>query len=145
MKTLDDLIDEGVEDRFVLLRADFNVPLDGYRIADDGRILAALPTITRLAGAGAKVLILAHLGRPDAGSPPGHDPLSTLAPIAGRLRSLVDARVSLADDVVGPSARGVVEGLRPGAWGCWPTCGATPARPARRASATSSPPSSPSS
>ncbi|HWN29326.1 MAG TPA: phosphoglycerate kinase [Actinomycetospora sp.] len=114
MRTLDDLIADGVQDRFVLLRADLNVPLDGYVITDDGRIRAALPTITRLAGAGAKVLVVAHLGRPEGGAPPGRDPLSTLSPVAGRLGQLLDQRVSLAQDVVGRSARGVAEGLRPG-------------------------------
>ncbi|WP_433788025.1 phosphoglycerate kinase [Actinomycetospora sp. CA-101289] len=114
MKTLDDLIADGVQDRFVLLRADLNVPLDGYTISDDGRIRAALPTITRLAGAGAKVLVVAHLGRPKGGEPPGRDRLSTLSPVAGRLGQLLDQRVSLAEDVVGESARGVAEGLRAG-------------------------------
>jgi phosphoglycerate kinase len=114
MRTVDDLIADGVQDRFVLLRADFNVPLDGYTITDDGRIRAALPTITRLAAAGAKVLVMAHLGRPKGGEPPGRDPVSSLAPVAGRLGQLLDQRVSLAQDVVGLSARGVAEGLRSG-------------------------------
>jgi phosphoglycerate kinase len=114
MRTLDDLIADGVQDRFVLLRADLNVPLDGYVITDDGRIRAALPTITRLAGAGAKVLVVAHLGRPEGGAPPGRDPLSTLSPVAGRLGQLLDQRVSLAQDVVGRSARDVAGSLRAG-------------------------------
>ena len=83
MRTVDDLIADGVQDRFVLLRADFNVPLDGYTITDDGRIRAALPTITKLAAAGAKVLVMAHLGRPKGGEPPGRDPVSSLSPVAG--------------------------------------------------------------
>ena len=114
MRTVDDLIADGVQDRFVLLRADFNVPLDGYTITDDGRIRAALPTITKLAAAGAKVLVMAHLGRPKGGEPPGRDPVSSLSPVAGRLGQLLDQRVSLAQDVVGLSARGVAEGLRSG-------------------------------
>ncbi len=114
MKTLDDLLADGVQDRFVLLRADFNVPMDGYRITDDGRIRAALPTLTRLAGAGARVLVMAHLGRPENGSPPGRDPMSTLSPVAARLSELLDQHVSLAEDVVGRSARGVAAGLRSG-------------------------------
>ncbi|MEJ2887371.1 phosphoglycerate kinase [Actinomycetospora aeridis] len=114
MKTLDDLIAEGVRDRFVLLRADFNVPLDGYTITDDGRIQAALPTITKLIGAGAKLVIAAHLGRPKGGQPGGRDTKMTLTPVAGRLGQLLDQRVMLADDVVGPSARKHAEDLEPG-------------------------------
>jgi phosphoglycerate kinase len=114
MRTLDDLITEGVADRFVLLRADFNVPQDGYTITDDGRIRAALPTITRLAGAGAKVVVMAHLGRPEGGPPPGRDKVQSLSAVAGRLGQLLDQRVGLAKDVVGDSAHGVVEALTPG-------------------------------
>jgi phosphoglycerate kinase len=114
MKTVDDLIAEGVQDRFVLLRADFNVPLDGYTITDDGRIRAALPTITKLAGAGAKVLVMAHLGRPKDPEPLGRDRRSTLAPVGGRLGQLLDQHVSLAQDVVGQSAHDVAGALTSG-------------------------------
>ena len=114
MKTLDDLLAEGVQDRFVLLRADFNVPLDGYSITDDGRIRAALPTITRLVGAGAKVLVMAHLGRVEDPEPLGRDKRSSLSPVAGKLGQLLDQRVSLADDVVGQSARDVAAALTAG-------------------------------
>ncbi|MFC5138737.1 phosphoglycerate kinase [Actinomycetospora rhizophila] len=114
MKTLDDLIAEGVQDRFVLLRADFNVPLDGFTITDDGRIQAALPTITKLVGAGAKLVIAAHLGRPKGGEPGGRDRMMSLTPVAGRLGQLLDQRVMLADDVVGPSARDHAERLEAG-------------------------------
>ena len=61
MRGIDDL---EVRGRVVLLRADLNVPLDGAAITDDGRIRASLPTITKLAARGARVLICAHLGRP---------------------------------------------------------------------------------
>lgn len=57
---------------------------------------------------------MAHLGRPEGGSPPGHDPRATLLPVAGRLGQLLDQRVSLAEDVVGRSARGVAAGLGTG-------------------------------
>ncbi|MDD7937548.1 phosphoglycerate kinase [Actinomycetospora lutea] len=114
MKTVDDLLAEGVQDRYVLLRADFNVPLDGFTITDDGRIQAALPTITKLVGAGAKLVIAAHLGRPKDGEPGGRDRKMTLTPVAGRLGQLLDQRVMLADDVVGPSARKHAEDLEPG-------------------------------
>ena len=114
MRTVDDLLAEGVQDRYVLLRADFNVPLDGFTITDDGRIQAALPTITKLVGAGAKLVIAAHLGRPKDGEPGGRDRKMTLTPVAGRLGQLLDQRVMLADDVVGPSARRHAERLEPG-------------------------------
>ncbi|MFC5064338.1 phosphoglycerate kinase [Actinomycetospora atypica] len=114
MQTLDDLLAEGVQDRFVLLRADFNVPLDGYSITDDGRIRAALPTITRLVGGGAKVLVMAHLGRIKDPEPLGRDKRSSLSPVAGKLGQLLDQRVSLAEDVVGQSARDVAASLTAG-------------------------------
>ena len=78
MKTLDDLIGEGVAGRTVLVRSDLNVPLDGDRITDDGRIRASVPTISELSGAGAQVIVTAHLGRPK-GAP---DPKYSLAPVA---------------------------------------------------------------
>ncbi|NMO89678.1 phosphoglycerate kinase [Actinomycetospora sp. TBRC 11914] len=117
MKTVDDLLAEGVQDRFVLLRADFNVPLDGYTITDDGRIRAALPTITKLVGGGAKLLILAHLGRPKETEQFGRDPKATLSPVAARLGQLLDQRVSLAEDVVGQSAHSIAGALLPGGVG----------------------------
>ena len=91
MKTLDDLIGEGVSGRTVLVRSDLNVPLDGDRITDDGRIRASLPTISTLAEAGAQVIVTAHLGRPK-GAP---DPQYSLAPAARRLGELLGAPVRL--------------------------------------------------
>ncbi|WP_307796342.1 phosphoglycerate kinase [Amycolatopsis sp. 195334CR] len=110
MKTLDDLISEGVAGRRVLVRADLNVPLDGDRITDDGRVRAALPTIKRLAGAGARVIVAAHLGRPK-GEP---DAKFSLAPVAARLGELLGAEVALAGDVVGDSAKSVAGALADG-------------------------------
>ena len=110
MKTLDDLLAEGVSGRRVLVRADLNVPLDGARITDDGRIRASLPTITRLAEAGARVVVTAHLGRPK-GAP---EPKYSLAPVAARLGELLGTSVPLADDLVGPSAKSTVDGLADG-------------------------------
>ncbi|QFU88786.1 phosphoglycerate kinase [Amycolatopsis sp. YIM 10] len=109
-KTLDDLISEGVAGRRVLVRADLNVPLDGDRITDDGRVRAALPTIKRLAGSGARVIVAAHLGRPK-GAP---DPKFSLAPVAARLGELLGAEVALAGDVVGESAKSVTGALSDG-------------------------------
>ncbi len=91
MKTLDDLITEGVEGRTVLVRSDLNVPLDGDTIADDGRIRASVPTISELSGAGALVIVTAHLGRPRGGP----DPALSLAPVAARLGELLGAPVRL--------------------------------------------------
>jgi phosphoglycerate kinase len=110
MKTLDDLLAEGVAGRHVLLRADLNVPLDGDRITDDGRVRASVPTIQALASAGARVVVAAHLGRPK-GAP---EPEFSLNPVAARLGELLGAEVALATDVVGDSAQAVVAGLADG-------------------------------
>jgi phosphoglycerate kinase len=110
MKTLDDLLAEGVAGRRVLLRADLNVPLDGDRITDDGRVRASVPTVEALVAAGARVVVTAHLGRPK-GEP---DAKYSLRPVAARLGELLGAEVALAADVVGDSARSVVAGLADG-------------------------------
>ena len=107
MKTIDDF---AVAGQRVLVRDDLNVPLDGDRITDDGRIRAALPTLAALLDHGAKVIVCAHLGRP-AGQP---DPKYSLAPIAARLGELLGRPVTLAADVTGPSARATVAALAPG-------------------------------
>ncbi|MGB7796115.1 MAG: phosphoglycerate kinase [Pseudonocardiaceae bacterium] len=111
MRTLDDLLASGVSGRTVLVRSDLNVPLDGARITDDGRIRASLPTLQALTGAGARVVVTAHLGRPK-GAP---DPAYSLAPVAARLGALLDTPVTAATDVVGDSARAAVAGLTDGA------------------------------
>ncbi|MQA63154.1 MAG: phosphoglycerate kinase [Actinophytocola sp.] len=110
MKTVDDLITQGVSGRTVLVRSDLNVPLDGEIITDDGRVRAAVPTISKLAAAGARVVVAAHLGRP-SGAP---DPQFSLAPVAARLGELLGAEVPLAGDVVGEQARATVAGLADG-------------------------------
>ncbi|MGY1669985.1 phosphoglycerate kinase [Geodermatophilus sp. SYSU D00710] len=103
MRTLDDLLAEGVSGRRVFLRADLNVPLDKQTraITDDGRIRASLPTLQALREAGARVVVAAHLGRP-MGAP---DPQYSLAPVAARLGELLGAEVPLAADVAGDDAR----------------------------------------
>ena len=112
MRGIDDL---EVSGRVVLLRADLNVPLDGATITDDGRIRASLPTITKLAGRGARVLICAHLGRPKGAS---YAERATggpsLAPVAARLAELLGAEVTLAADVAGQAAAEVAAGLADG-------------------------------
>jgi phosphoglycerate kinase len=98
VNTLDDLLDEGVRDRGVLVRVDLNVPLDGERITDDGRIRAALPTIQALSEAGARVVLTAHLGRPKGGPEPKY----SLAPVAARLSELLSAPVRVVQLADGP-------------------------------------------
>jgi len=107
MKTIDDL---AVEGQRVLVRADLNVPLDGGRVADDGRILASLPTLTALKARGARVIVCAHLGRP-GGKP---DPRYSLTPVAARLAGLIGEEVGFATDTTGPAARAAVAALNPG-------------------------------
>ncbi len=99
-----------VSGRRVLVRSDLNVPLDGSRITDDGRIRASVPTISALAAAGARVVVTAHLGRPK-GAP---EDRYSLRPVAGRLSELLGAEVAFAADTVGESARAVVDGLADG-------------------------------
>ncbi len=108
MKTIDSLGD--LRGKRVLVRSDFNVPLDGTTITDDGRIRAALPTLKRLTDAGAKVVVTAHLGRPK-GEP---DAKYSLAPVAARLGELLGAPVTLAQDTVGESAKATVAALGDG-------------------------------
>ncbi|GAT80498.1 phosphoglycerate kinase [Streptomyces sp. F-3] len=110
MKTIDELLSEGVDGKRVFVRADLNVPLADGVITDDGRIRAVLPTVKALADAGAKVVVASHLGRPK-GAP---DPAFSLRPAAERLGELLGAPVAFAEDTVGPAARGVVDGLQPG-------------------------------
>ncbi|MFF9145208.1 phosphoglycerate kinase [Streptomyces sp. NPDC055051] len=110
MKTIDELLGEGVEGRRVFVRADLNVPLDGTTITDDGRIRAVVPTVKALADAGARVVVASHLGRPK-GAP---DPAFSLAPAAARLGELLGAEVAFATDTVGESAQATVAGLADG-------------------------------
>ncbi|MEU4061036.1 phosphoglycerate kinase [Streptomyces wedmorensis] len=110
MKTIDELLHEGVEGKRVFVRADLNVPLDGTTITDDGRIRAVVPTVKALADAGARVVVASHLGRPK-GAP---DPAFSLAPAAARLGELLGADVAFATDTVGDSAKATVASLGDG-------------------------------
>jgi phosphoglycerate kinase len=119
-----------VRGKRVLVRSDLNVPLEGSgpsaRITDDGRIRASVPTIRELAGAGARVVVMAHLGRPKGAPASGAsdqassasryspDPRYSLAPVARRLSELLEAPVAFATDTVGESARATVDALGEG-------------------------------
>ena len=99
-----------VQGKRVLVRSDLNVPLDGTEITDDGRIRASVPTLKALSDAGARVVVVAHLGRPK-GTP---DPAYSLRPVATRLGELLGADVAFATDTVGESARATVDELEDG-------------------------------
>lgn len=105
MRTLSDL--PNLDGKRVVIRCDFNVPLDGTRITDDGRIAASLPTIKYLVEKGAKVVVISHLGRPE-GAP---DSKYSLEPAAMRLGELLGQPVFFASDTVGSEAKGAVKAL----------------------------------
>ncbi|MBV8217355.1 MAG: phosphoglycerate kinase [Solirubrobacterales bacterium] len=107
MRTLRDLGD--VDGKRVLVRVDFNVPLDDGAVADDMRIRAALPTIEELRRRGGRLVLVSHLGRPK-----DREPSLSLAPVAARLGELIDAPVSVAPGVVGDDVRAAVDELDPG-------------------------------
>ncbi|WP_413319993.1 phosphoglycerate kinase [Agrococcus sp. 1P02AA] len=108
IRTLDSLGD--LAGRTVLIRCDFNVPLQDGRITDEGRIVASLPTLRALLEQGAKVVAIAHLGRPK-GEPEAQ---YSLAPVAARLGELLEAEVAFASDTVGEDAERVRSGLQDG-------------------------------
>jgi phosphoglycerate kinase len=108
VRTIADLGD--VRGKRVLVRSDLNVPLSDQTITDDGRIRASVPTIRQLSEAGARVLVVAHLGRPD-GAP---DPKYSLAPVAARLGELLQREVAFATDTVGEDAQNVANRLGDG-------------------------------
>ena len=109
MRTLSDL--GNLAGKRVLLRVDFNVPLQNGAILDDGRIRAALPTIKYLLGLGSSVLICSHLGRPDGSIKPEY----SLSPVAIRLSELLNQEVFFANDSVGRQAQQIAQALLPGA------------------------------
>ena len=106
-KTVRDLdVHEGMP---VLVRVDFNVPLENGRVTDDARIRAALPTVNELRGRGAALVLCSHLGRPT-----GRDPKFSLKPATDRLGEITGARVYQAPEVVGPEVRRGAARLEPG-------------------------------
>jgi phosphoglycerate kinase len=106
-RTVRDL--EVTEGDRVLVRVDFNVPLEGGRVTDDARIRAALPTLELLLEQDARLILCSHLGRPK-----GRDPKTSLAPASRRLGELIDADVHQAPEVIGPEVRRGVEKLPAG-------------------------------
>ncbi len=108
-KSVDDI---NVKDKRVLVRCDFNVPLQDGKITDENRLVAALPTIKKLIGDGGKVILCSHLGKPK-GEP---KPELSLAPVAARLTELLGQEVKFAADpeVVGPNAKAAVEAMKDG-------------------------------
>ncbi len=111
LRTIDDL---AVQGQRVLLRADFNVPLEAgpagmMVVADDTRIRAAIPTIDELRRRGARLVLVSHLGRPK-----DREPTLSMRPVADRLGELTGSSVALASAVVGPDVRATTEQLGPG-------------------------------
>ena len=110
IKTVKDLINEGVQGRHVLVRADLNVPLSDGNITDPGRIDASVPTLKALLEAGARVVVSAHLGRPKG----EFKEEFSLAPVAEALAERLDQWVPLATDVTGEDAHERANGLDDG-------------------------------
>jgi len=107
VRTLDDV---EVDGRRVLVRVDFNVPLDDDgQITDDTRIRAALPTIEALRARGARLILVTHIGRPK-----DRDPALSTAPVAARLGELIGAPVLTAPAVIGPQVQALAAKLKPG-------------------------------
>ncbi len=107
-QTIDDVV---LRDKRVIIRADFNVPLDdSHQITDDTRIRSTLPTINRAIDDGAKVILCSHLGRPNG----TFDPTYSLAPVAKRLGRLMGKEILFAPDCIGPAVEGLVAKMKPG-------------------------------
>ena len=106
-QTIDDVV---LRDKRVIIRADFNVPLDdSHQITDDTRIRSTLPTINRAVDDGARVILCSHLGRPNGKS----DPKYSLAPVAKRLGRLMGKDILFAQDCIGPAVEALVAKMKP--------------------------------
>src|SRR3977135_4001218 len=108
-QTIDHVV---LRNKGVIIRADFNVPLDdSHQITDDTRIRSTLPTINRAIDDGARVILCSHLGRPNG----KFDPKYSLAPVAKRLGRLMGKDILFAPDCIGPAVEGIVAQVNPGA------------------------------
>lgn len=108
------IADVDVQGKAVLMRVDFNVPLDdALQITDDRRITEALPSIKSVLDRGGRVILMSHLGRPE-GKDPAEDAKYSLKPVAGRLQQLVGGKVEFASDTVGDDAKAKVAALKDG-------------------------------
>jgi phosphoglycerate kinase len=106
-KTIRDI---GLHGKTVLLRADYNVPVENGKITDDYRIKQSLPTVEFLLKQGCKVVICSHLGRPEG----PHDSETSLRPVAKRLSKLLGKDVAFIGDCIGPEAEAAAKALKPG-------------------------------
>lgn len=106
-KTIADIDPRG---KRVLVRVDFNVPIENGKVQDDTRMVAALPTIENLLGRGAAVILCSHLGRPKDAP----DPKYSMKPVADHLAKLIKAPVKFADECIGPKAEAAAQALKPG-------------------------------
>jgi phosphoglycerate kinase len=102
--------DVNVKGKKVLMRVDFNVPLDGSKITDDRRIVQALPTIKDIIGRGGRLILMSHLGRPKGGAEPKY----SLKPAADRLSQHLSKTVKFASDCIGPSVEQLAASLQDG-------------------------------
>ena len=108
--SLGDLPDAALRGKRVLLRVDYNVPIENGRVTDDTRITATLPTLRYLMDHGARAVLTSHLGRPKG----KWSEEFSLRPVAERLESLIGQPVQFVADIVGPDARAAVDALKPG-------------------------------
>src|SRR3984957_13003859 len=102
--------DVDVKGKRVLMRVDFNVPLEGGKITDDRRIVQALPTIKSVLDRGGRLVLMSHLGRPKGGPEPKY----SLKPAAERLAQLLGTSVAFAEDCIGPSVEKLAAELKDG-------------------------------
>lgn len=108
-KTIDDILDR-LPGKRVLVRVDFNVPISDGKVADDTRLTAAIPTVNRLSAAGAKVILVSHLGRPKGGPEPKY----SLRPVAARFSELLGKPVAFSEDCIGLKPENTVRAMSDG-------------------------------